>query len=386
MVYTWLSLDGVQNISLKAFKTTQLHYRHFTCSEIFLSSSPVPMASPAKVVARELRHLIRVYTDGSVERIVDSPYLPPSPNPDPATGVSSKDIIISENPKLSARLYLPKIQHHHQKLPILVHFHGGAFCLGSAFSYFEDRKTSLLVSQAKVVAVSVEYRLAPEDPLPAAYEDGWATLNWVAAHFKAQNEPNRDPWLLNYGDFDRLYISGESSGGNIVHNIAMRAGSENLEGNVKILGAFISHSYFWGSKPIGSENDRRDNPKLYLTLDSKTIGTEPGVDHDKTFPALVWDFVYPSAPGGLDNPMLNPEGPGAPSLARLGCSRLLICVAGEDELRDRGVRYYESVKESGWKGELELHEDEGEGHGFYAINLESVNAKNMFKRWSSFLE
>ncbi|XP_038715045.1 2-hydroxyisoflavanone dehydratase-like [Tripterygium wilfordii] len=166
----------------------------------------------------------------------------------------------------------------------------------------------------------------------------------------------------------------------------MRAGSENLEGNVKILGAFISHPFFWGSKPIGSENDP-NKPKPCGSFDSQTIGTEPGVDHDKTFPALVWDFVYPSAPGGLDNPMLNPEGLGAPSLVGLGCWRLMICVAAEDELRDRGVRNYELlVKESGWKGELEFHEDEGVGHGFYVMDPETVKAKNMFKRLASFLK
>ncbi|XP_038722512.1 2-hydroxyisoflavanone dehydratase-like [Tripterygium wilfordii] len=343
------------------------------------------MASPAKEIARELPPLVRVYTDGSVERLDGSLYVPPT-DPDPQTGVPSKDVIISENPKVSARLYLPKLEQLDQKLPILIYFHGSAFCVESAFSFLHHRYFNPLISEAKVVAVSVDYRLAPEHPLPAAYEDGWAALNWVASHaHAAQNEPNKDPWLLKYGDFDRLYIGGESAGGNIVHNIAMRAGSENLEGNVKILGAYVSHSYFWGSKPIGSENDPNKR-KAYVLSQSETFSSDPGSSHDKTFPSLVWNFVYPSAPGGLDNPMLNPEGPGAPSLAGLGCSRLLIVVAGDDELRDRGVRYHELVKESGWKGELEFHEDEGEIHGFHCMNPETVKAKNLIKRFGSFLK
>ncbi|XP_038719592.1 2-hydroxyisoflavanone dehydratase-like [Tripterygium wilfordii] len=343
------------------------------------------MASPAKEIARELFPLVRVYTDGSVERPQSSPYVPPSPNPDPQTGVSSKDITISQNPKISVRLYLPKIEQHDQKLPILVYFHGSAFCVESAFSFLHDRYLNLLVSQAKVVAVSVEYRLAPEHPLPAAYEDCWAALNWAASHSTTQNEPDKDPWLRNHGDFDRLYIGGESAGGNIVHNIAIRAGSDNLERNVKILGAFVSHSYFWGSKPIGSENDP-SKPKFYVTSKSKSFASDPVLGHEKSFPSLVWSFVYPSAPGGLDNPMLNPEGPGAPSLAGLMCSRLLIVVAGEDELRDRGVRYHELVKESGWRGELEFHEDEGEIHGFYILNPDTEKAKNLIKRFAAFLK
>ncbi|XP_038697274.1 2-hydroxyisoflavanone dehydratase-like [Tripterygium wilfordii] len=343
------------------------------------------MASAAKEVAREIPHVVRVYNDGSVEQLCGSRYVPPSLNPDPETGVSSKDITISENPKISARLFLPNIQPQDQNLPILVYFHGGAFCVESAFSSTGHSYLNRLVSQAKVVAVSVEYRLATEISLPASYEDCWAALNWAASHSNtAQNdEPNKDPWLLKYGDFDRLYIGGDSSGGNIAHNVAMRAGFEKLPNDVKILGAFINQPYFWGSKPIGSENDR-DNPRPYEILGSKTFGTEPGVDHEHTFPALVWKFVYPSAPGGLDNPMLNPEGLGAPSLARLGCSRLMISVGGKDELRDRGVRYYELVKESGWSGEVEFYEDEGDIHGSSFQETDSAN--QMFKRLAYFLK
>ncbi|KAJ4722413.1 2-hydroxyisoflavanone dehydratase [Melia azedarach] len=315
------------------------------------------MASTTKEVAKELLPLIRVYKDGSVERLSGSPYVPPSPDADPTTGVSSKDIIISQNPAISARLYLPKLTQFHRKLPILVFFHGGGFCIGSAFSFLQHRYLNILVSQAQVVAVSVEYRLAPEHPLPAAYEDCWAALQWVAS--------NKDPWLLNYGDFDRVYIGGDSAGGNIVHNIAMQAGEQSLSSSVKILGALLGHPYFWGSNPIGSEP--RDN-------------------HEKHFLSLAWEFVHPSAPGGIDNYMVNPVGIGKPSLAKLGCSKLLVCVAEKDELRDRGIWYVNAVKESGFEGQVELFEVEGEDHVFYLFNPESENAKNMVKCSASFLK
>ncbi|XP_038714992.1 2-hydroxyisoflavanone dehydratase-like [Tripterygium wilfordii] len=343
------------------------------------------MASPAEEVVKAFSAYIRFYNDGSVTRLQNSTYTPPSPTPDPVTGVTSKDITISENPKISARLYLPQLEQQSQKLPIFVYFHGSGFCIESPFSLLHHLHINLLVSQANVVALSVAYRLAPEHPLPAAYEDSWAALNWVASHSNsAQNKTNKDSWLLNYGDFGRVYIGGDSAGGNIAHNMAMRSASENLENNVKILGAFLGHPYFWGSKPIGSENDPSKR-KLYV-IGSETFASDPALGHEKTFPSLLWSFVYPSAPGGLDNPMLNPEGPGAPSLARLGCSRLLIVVAGKDELRDRGVRYSELVKESGWKGELEFHEDEGEDHGFYVTKPETLKAKNLIKRLISFLK
>ncbi|XP_050374307.1 2-hydroxyisoflavanone dehydratase-like [Argentina anserina] len=319
------------------------------------------MASTVREIAEEIPNVIKVYKDGTVERlIVHDYYVPPSTD----SGVMSKDITISEIPAISARLYLP--QNQNRKLPVLVYFHAGAFCVSSALSFFHHRYLNRLVSEAQVVAVSVEYRLAPENLLPAAYEDCWTALQWVASH--SRNEDNegakKEAWLVSYGDFERLYIGGDSAGGNIAHNIAMRAGVENLHEGVKILGAIVSHAYFWGSKPIGSE----PKPEFY-SLANK-----------------VWNLFYPSADGGTDNPMVNPAGLGAPSLAGLACSKLLVCVAGKDDLRDRNIWYYELVKESGWKGKLELFEMEEEGHCFHISDEGSVeNRKKMIERLACFM-
>ncbi|KAK9288347.1 hypothetical protein L1049_016800 [Liquidambar formosana] len=321
------------------------------------------MGSSKREVVSELLPLLRVYKDGTVERLLGSPRVPPSLD-DPQNNVSSKDITISKDPNISARLYLPKISHHHyQKLPILVYFHGGGFCIESAFSFLDHRYLSILASEAKILAVSVEYRLAPEHPLPTAYEDSWAALQWVCSH-SAKDGVVCEPWLIDHGDFDRVFIGGDSAGANIAHNIAMRAGIETLHGGIKIEGAFLGHPYFWGSDPIGSE---------------------PVTDREENLDSRMWKFVYPNSEWGIDDPMLNPFGPGAPSLDRLGCGRLLVCVAGKDSLRDRGVLYYNAVRESGWKGEVELFEVEGEDHAFYIYDPETENAKMMFKCLASFL-
>ena len=66
------------------------------------------MSSLTKEVEKEFLPLLRICKDGMVERLMGTPYVPPSPQ-DPETGVSSKDITISQDPSISARLYLPKL-------------------------------------------------------------------------------------------------------------------------------------------------------------------------------------------------------------------------------------------------------------------------------------
>lgn len=149
-----------------------------------------------------------------------------------------------------------------------------------------------------------------------------------------------------------------------MHNMAIRCGAEDLPGGVKLLGGFLSCPYFWGSKPIGSE-------------------AEEG--REQSWPALLWKLAYPSAPGGIDDPAINPTAEGAPSLGNLGCSKLLVCVCGEDELRDRGVLYCESVKRSEWEGEVDLLEVEGEDHCFHISNIDTENAKKIWNRLFCFL-
>ncbi|KAJ7954916.1 2-hydroxyisoflavanone dehydratase [Quillaja saponaria] len=263
------------------------------------------MAS-TKEIDTELLPYLRVYKDGTLERIVGSSIVPSSPE-DPENGVSSKDITISDNPSISARLYLPKLNQssnnqQNQKLPILIYFHGGGFFIESAFSFPCHRFLNLIVSQANVLAVSMEYRLAPEHPLPRAYEDCWTALQWVTSH-------------------------------------AFRAGVESLFGGVNIVGAFLSYPYFCGSNLIGSESV---------------------AEYEQRIPNRVWNLVYPDALGGIDCTMINPPVPGAPCLAGLGCSKMLACVAGKDELRDGGVWYYEAIEKSEWEGEVELFEVEDE--------------------------
>lgn len=319
-------------------------------------------STTTKEIVSEIPSYITVFSDGTVERPRQAPIVPPVLD-DPNSQVSSKDIIISHNPNISARLYLPNTHTH--KLPILVFFHGGGFFFESAFSKLYHEHFNIFAPKTNSIVVSVEYRLAPEHSLPACYHDCWDALKWVASNSSLDQKPiNEEPWLINHGDFNRVFIGGDSAGGNIVHNIVMRAGIEPLPYDVKILGAILQHPYFYSSYPVGLETVKSPEEDLCY---------------------LVWKLVYPSAPGGIDNPMVNPVGPGAPSLDGIGCCRMIVCVAGEDGLRERGVWYYELVKKSGWNGKLELFEQQDEDHVYHIFHPESENGMKLIKRLASFL-
>ncbi|MED6142104.1 hypothetical protein PIB30_110197 [Stylosanthes scabra] len=315
-----------------------------------------------KEVTLHIPNLVNVFKDGSIERLQNSPLVPPSL--DGSSPVSSKDVVISNSPSISARLYLPTkfIQHntHAHRVPILVYFHGGGFFFESAFNELHHNYFNSFLSKAEadILVVSVEYRLAPEIPLPAAYHDCWQALQWVV------DNSNDDPWILKHGELQRVFLGGDSAGANIVHNIAMRAGVEALPNGVKVFGAFLSQPYFFSSKPIGSEAVE---------------------GHQETPPYLVWGLVYPNAPGGVDNPMINPLAADAPSLANLGCSKIIVLVAEKDFVRDRGVSYYEAVKNSGWHGHVELYEAQDEDHTFNIHSPQSPNALKLMKRLAHFI-
>ncbi|PWA66577.1 2-hydroxyisoflavanone dehydratase [Artemisia annua] len=324
------------------------------------------MASNDKEIVIDLVPFLRTYKNGTVERLISSPYLPPSPENNPTDGVCSKDITIS--PHVSARIYLPsQALTTTNKLPVLVYYHGGGFCLESAFcALFHSYVNSIVSKSQSIIAISVEYILAPENPLPAAYEDSWVALNWVTSHFDQETYPkNKDQWLLDFANFHKLYIGGDSAGGNIAHNMAIRAGIEKLKGGVKIHGAFLSHPHFWGSKAIRSE---------------------PSENRDASWLSRVWKVVYPDSPGGDDNPMMNPFVDGAPRIAGLGVRKLLVLVSSDnDEMFDRGVDYVEQVKNSGWGGDVELVEYKGDGHCFNLFNPDCDDSEDFISRLVYFI-
>jgi acetyl esterase len=94
--------------------------------------------------------------------------------------------------------------------PVLVLFHGGGFVLGALIEF--DPFCSYLAKGASCLVVSVGYRLAPEFKHPAAVEDAWEALRWVALHA-----------IELGGDPGRIAVIGDSAGANLATVVSILA-------------------------------------------------------------------------------------------------------------------------------------------------------------------
>ncbi|XP_047339709.1 probable carboxylesterase 2 [Impatiens glandulifera] len=302
--------------------------------------------------------ILRIHKDGSVVRLMGCEVAPASI--DPQTGVQSKDVVISPETAISVRLYLPKSalnpSTHKLKLPLLVYFHGGGFCIATAsFPPYHNFLNSL-VAAANIVAISVDYRRAPEHPLPTAFEDSWEAVKWVISA--------GDEWVKNLADLERLFFAGDSAGGNIAYRMSIRVGLEMewlSSSGAKLVGIVLVHPLFGGEESIGSELE---------------VNAAVKSDYDN-----LWRIVWPSVKS-LDDPIINPSMD--PNIARMGCERVLVCVAEKDGLRDRGWCFYDAVKRSVWKGTVEIVKTAGEDHVFHLFNPTGDNALAFIKMLVSF--
>jgi acetyl esterase len=106
---------------------------------------------------------------------------------------------------LPARLYRPLDGHSDLGL---VFFHGGGFYLGDVECY--DPVCRVVAGATGTAVLSVGYRLAPENPFPAAVEDAYAATRWAARNADALG-------------FDRIGVAGDSAGANLATVVAQRA-------------------------------------------------------------------------------------------------------------------------------------------------------------------
>ena len=142
---------------------------------------------------------------------------------------------------IAARVYWPdSVDPGEGALPVIVYYHGGGFVTGSVEIF--DSLTRSLSNATGAIVVSVEYRLAPVHPYPAAVDDAYTALEWVAAN-AAQLDADRA----------KLFVGGDSAGGNLAAVVSLRARDA---GGPPIAGQLL---YYPSLDNSGKENESARN-------------------------------------------------------------------------------------------------------------------------------
>lgn len=226
--------------------------------------------------------------DGSLTRNEEFPCVPPTPelasesanSPSQKQLALSKDIPLNTTNQTFIRLFRPL--NHTNKLPIIIDFHGGGFILFSAnFAPFHDlwnRAAAFLPA----LVITVEYRLAPEHRLPAAYDDAMEAITWVRDQAREIN--GCDPWMKELADYSNVHIMGTSAGGNIAYHAGLRALDADIN-PIQIKGMILNQPFFGGVQRTPSEERLSRNPFLPVTVSDLMwlLSLPPGSDRDHEY-------------------------------------------------------------------------------------------------------
>lgn len=307
------------------------------------SSSPPATAAP--FVVEDCGEALQVLSDGTIVR--SSP--PPAPVAADDGRVEWKDAVYDAGRGLGLRMYRPHRREtdkgDREKLPLLVYFHGGGFCVGSCSWPRTHANCLRLAAELPAVVLSFDYRLAPEHRLPAAHEDAAAALLWLRDQLTTSSD---NPWLAEAADSRRVFVSGVSAGGSLAHHMAVRFGTSGLEPGANVVGYILLMPGLFSAEPTQSELDTRDT--AFLTRE------------------MFDRFFRLGMPAGAtrDHPLVNPFGPDSPSLEPTCVGRMLVVAAERDFFRDRNVEYAERMKAMG--KDVELVVFAGQEHGFLGMD------------------
>ncbi len=251
------------------------------------------------------------------------------------------------------RIYSPHKPHKSggsDPLGIFVFYHGGGWVIGDLDSH--DRECRALCNGAGCIVVSVHYRLAPEHRFPAAPEDAYAALRWVA-----------DNAALIGGDPDRLAVGGDSAGGNLAAVVTLMARDQG--------GPALRFQLL-----IYPATDARDGD-AYRSITQNAAGPFLSKETMAYFQAHYFGSGNTSAK--RSDPRASPIA--APSHANLPPA--LVVTAEFDPLRDEGEAYARALEKA--KVPVRLHRYDGMAHLFFQLSPVLAQGKELLSEASTAL-
>jgi acetyl esterase len=213
--------------------------------------------------------------------------------------------------RLPARLYAPK----KSALPVLMYFHGGGFTIGSIASH--DILCRELSRLSGCAIVSLDYRLAPKHPFPAAVNDAWDAVQWLASH--------REQLGLRHG---RMGLGGDSAGGTLAAVCAILARDNDLPLHLQLM--------FYPGTAAAQDSASQLQYAHGLVLEE---------------PHIRWFFDQYIPQGQRDNWRFAPLN--APDVD--GVAPAWFGLAECDPLVDEGIAYADKLRAAGVEVDLEIY-------------------------------
>jgi len=228
------------------------------------------------------------------------------------------------DPAVQIRVYRPNDQPG--KLPALFWIHGGGYVMGDIDQ--DDRLMKQLVNRIGCVAVSVDYRLAPEHPFPAPVEDCYAGLKWL---FRHAGELGVEP--------SRIAIGGASGGGGLAAGLALLTRDR---GEMQVAFQLLIYPMI---------DDRNVTPASYAITDPRMWNRESN--------RLGWKAYLGRDGGGAD---VSPYAAAARATDLKNLPPAYIPVGALDLFVDENIAYAQRLIQAGVP--TELHVYPGAFHGF----------------------
>ncbi|CAM0872305.1 unnamed protein product [Alopecurus aequalis] len=299
---------------------------------------------------------IRFNPDGSLTRNGEAKLLPAAPSGEPVTVtaadghdapthriVHSSDATLNGANGTSVRLFVPggaAAAPRDGRLPLILYFHGGGYVLFRAASEPFHNTAAVLAATVPAAVASVDYRLAPEQRLPAAFDDAADAVRWVRSY--AAGSPGRP-----------IFIMGCHSGASIAFRAALAAVDEGVE----LRGLILNQAHHSGVERTAAEQASVDDRVLPL----------PAND-------LLWELALPVG-ADRDHEYCNPE----TMLAGVSAARLrrlppcLVLGRKKDPPRDRQRVLVAALREAGVDVEARM-----DGAGYHAMELFKANCAAEF--------